>query len=611
MAMLQLGFHYIFNDSEKAWEYIIASEELSRQQKITYGIVNALSVKGIYYDVTGSLDSARHYFAKGHKLSQSHNFPDLEVKFVNSLGMNSWNRGHYNTALGYFFKVLEINENLEAGQRIPLSTPYNNIGLIYQELSLYEKALAYHYKALDYRQKDNKLIAQVATSFNNIGICLAHLDKYQEAEKAYRDGIEVTRKHNFLRQYYDLAANLANTLVAMKRYEEALKFNLEILRNDTQLMLPEKFLMNIYGATAGIYVQLAQPRKAIQYIENGLKIIEKNMDVEFYASDLFKYAALAYYMTGNLEKGKHFSNEMATVIEKKFSKKNAESMAEMEVKYQTALKDNEILKLQKEKEEAELKIALAELQKNRRERIIYLTIGIAFIMLLASWIWYRWNRLKTRTLEEQKLNNAIFLSEQNERVRIARDIHDSIGQKLSVQKMMLSCVREAIGEQWKKELDHASHLLDETVSELRNISHNLIPQELNLGLMKALEETAENINDAGKVNISVTISENSQEADKISVNHQLSIYRIVQEILGNMIRHSQASNISIVVHQPGDILHFSISDNGRGFDIRKVNQSDGIGWKNILARARLISAKLNISSVPDTGTMVELSVPLK
>lgn len=609
-ALLQIGFHYIFNDSEAALKYILEAEEISNKQKLSYSRVSTMSVKGIYFDVSGSLDSASYYFEKGYQLSKEFKFSDLEAKFVNSLGMNNWNRGYYNIALEYFFKVLEVNKSVEPGKRIPLSTPYNNIGLIYQELGQYDKALEYHDKALDYRQKDPALISQVATSFNNIGICLMHLNKFQEAEKAYREGIKVALEHNFLRQYYDLTNNLANTLVAMKRYDEALRYNFEILQNDKKLVLPEKFLMNVNAAVAGIYIQLNQPQKAISHIEQGISIIEKNPDVEFYASDLYKNASTVFYLTGNIERGNFYSRKMTEILEKKFSKKNAESVAEMEVKYNTALKENEILRLRSENEEAELKVTKAELNAREQERILYIIIAISIIILLGLFAWYRWNRMKQNILEEQKVNNAIFLSEQNERVRIARDIHDSIGQKLSVQKMMLSKLNGSVDERSKSDLDLATKLLDETVTELRTISHNLIPQELNLGLVKAINETAEKINDTGNVKVTLNVDKSLEELMSLSADKQLTLYRIVQEIIGNMLRHAQAKHIHISLDKKSDFLMLSVRDDGKGLVKERISNSDGIGWRNIMARTRLMSGKFNIRSELNKGTEVELLIPL-
>lgn len=609
-VLAQLAFHYIFNDSKTAWEYIIESERIAKANNLGRGTVEAYRVKAIFYDVTDKGDSAFHYFSEGYALSQKLNLPDLEVKFLNGLGMNCWTRGQYNIALEYFFKVLEANQALEESKRIPESTPINNIGLIYQELALYDKALEYHSKALEIRERDPKLVAQVATSYNNIGICLTHLEKYDQAEGAYRKGIKIARERNFLLQYYTSLDNLANTLVLVNRHDEALNLYLEVLNGEKKIALQDKFLMNVNAHVAGIFIHKHDLKNAGVYLERGFRFEQDKPEIRFYAPDLYRNAAILAYMNGDTRKGKKYADIMTEILEERFARRNAESTAEMEIRYETAMKENQILKLQTEKEEAELKRMQAELLSQQRQRTVHLTITACVLVLAGAGGWYRWNQFQNNLIETQKINNAIFLTEQNERVRIARDIHDSIGQKLSVHKMMLSKIEGSAGDPLKAELKHASQLLDETVHELRSVSHNLIPQELNLGLLKAIEETAERINETEQVSIVVNLKDEAVSADEMPVNHQLSVYRIIQEILNNMLKHAQATNINIAIGQRETALEFSIHDNGKGFNAKELRASQGIGWKNIIARARLISAQLRIKSEAGSGTSINLIVPI-
>ncbi len=609
-VLTQLAFHYIFNDSKIAWNHITEGETLSREHNLKRGLAEVFRVKGIFYDVTDQGDSAFHYFSEGYEMSKTYNFPDLQVKLLNGLGMNSWTRGQYNMALEYFFKVLEANNALEESKRISESIPLNNIGLIYQERSLYDKALEYHNKALEIRQRDPKLVSQVATSYNNIGICLKHLQRYDESEAAYRKGIKIALDEKFMLQYYTLLDNLGNTLVLVKRYDEALSLYLRILNGEKKLALHEKFVMNVHAHAAGIYLHKWQLKKAFFHIEQGFALLKGKPEIKFYAADLYKNASIAWYLKGDTEKGDEYTDVMSDILESNFAKRNAESMAEMEIRYNTAMKENEILKLKTQKEEAELKTVQAELVSKKRERTVYIILSGCVFVLMVTGGWYRWKQLNAHATEAQKINNAIFLTEQNERVRIARDMHDSIGQKLSVQKMMLSKISTSIDTQLKPELHQASLLLDETVQELRTISHNLIPQELNLGLLKAIEETAERINETEQVNIIVDFDGEIDNADRMPVNHQLSVYRIIQEILNNMLKHARATNINIAIGEKETFLEFSIRDNGKGFYARDINASQGIGWKNIIARAKLISAQLKIQSEIDSGTLIKLTVPI-
>lgn len=607
-AMLQVAFHYIFNDSKTAWQYLTEAEEILRHNPIPYGKVNALYIKAVYYDVAGALDSSRFYFDKGYQQSREFNLPDLEVKFLNGLGMNSWNRGHYNTALDYFFNVLDVNARLNEQQRIPISTPYNNIGLIYQELSLYEKALDYHYRALDFRLKDMKLISQAATSYNNIGICLTHLKRYEEAEKAYRDGIALTRQHNFLRQYYDLIANLANTLVAMDRTQEALRLNLEILHPEKQIVLPEKFLMNINAAAAGNYVQLRQPDKALQHINAGLKLIQDKPELEFYSPDLFKFGSAAYYMKNDVDKGVEYSNRMAELLENRFSKRNAESIAEMQIKYETAEKERQILDQQLLLEQKNLALA-----KHRNQNII-LTAALVILILSGTFYYLYYQARQQAKLqqvvieEKEKGLEAVFHATEEERQRIAKDLHDGIGQQLSGLKMKLESLQEELpNEHLKEKTMHITTTLKEASQDVRQLSHQMMPKSLTeLGLVPALHDLLQKTFEHTPVKC---LFEHHQANERFDPKIELTLYRVAQELVNNVIKHAHATQVAVQVFKVKDKLRLTVEDDGRGFDTVPGN-GNGHGLINIHSRINTLKGNIEYEPGGDTGTLVTITVPL-
>ncbi len=605
-AILQVAFHYIFNDSKTAWQYITDAENILQHNPFAYGLVNTLYTKAVYHDVAGRLDSSRYYFEKGYEQSKQFSFHDLEVKFLNGLGMNSWNRGHYNTALDYFFNVLDVNAGLNEAQKIPISTPYNNIGLIYQEMALYEKALDYHYKALDFRLKDPKLIAQVATSYNNIGICLTHLKRYEEADKAYREGILVAKNHNFLRQYYDLIANLANTLVAMERHPEALKLNLEILHPDKQIVLPEKFLMNIHAATAGVYNQLGQPAKALQHIDAGLKLIQDKPELEFYAPDLFKYGSAAYYMEGDVEKGRQFANRMAEILEDRFSKRNAESIAEMQVKFETTQKEKQILDQQLQLEHKNLILAQ---QRNQN----LMLAAILVIVVLSGIFFYLHYRSRQRTKlqqvlieEKEKGLDAVFQATEEERMRIAKDLHDGVGQQLSGVKMKLeSLVAEIPDDKIREKATNISKHLWQTSDDVRTISHQMMPRSLTeLGLVPALNDLLNKTFEFTPITCSFEHHHAEQRFDN---NVEISLYRIAQELISNIIKHACAKSVSVQLFRLKDNLMLTVEDDGKGLG---HNRSNGHGLMNIRSRVNTVRGSVAFEPAGASGTLVTVSVPI-
>jgi signal transduction histidine kinase/Tfp pilus assembly protein PilF len=606
-AQSQLAFHYIFNDSKAAWNYLMDAEALLSQTTLPYSTTNIIYVKAVYYDVTGQADSSRFYFEKGYDQSRQFGFPDLEVKFLNGLGMNSWNRGYYQTALDFFLQVLSVNEGLPEDKRIPWSTPYNNIGLIYQELGLYDQALTYHKQALDYRLSDPKLIAQVATSYNNMGICYYHLKQFTEAERAYRSGIEVAKSNNFLRQYYDLLANLANTLVSLHRYREALALNLEVLEPDQKIVLPEKFRMNIHAAAAGVYLQLREPGQAIKHLDAGFQLIENKPDLEFFATDLYRYASATWYMLGDTEKGKAYADRLADILEDRFSKRNAQSMAEMEIKYETAQKEMQLVDQQLKIEQQNVEVA------RQRNRTIMLMAALVVLILLFI-IFYRTYTARQRARMQQAIIDekergleAVFQATEEERQRISKDLHDGIGQQLSGVKMQLETLATEVAEPNLQQKAKTITLnLKQAADEVRVLSHQMMPRSLTeLGLVPALQDLLEKT--FGGTTIRCAFEHHAME-HRPEAKIELVVYRVVQELISNIIRHAHAHQVTLQLFQTASRLVLTAEDDGIGMQVG--SDSFGHGLINMQNRLHAVKGTIQFEANDPSGTLVTVSIPL-
>ncbi|GAB2683758.1 hypothetical protein GCM10027037_00940 [Mucilaginibacter koreensis] len=257
--------------------------------------------------------------------------------------------------------------------------------------------------------------------------------------------------------------------------------------------------------------------------------------------------------------------------------------------------------------------------ENRKLQITQRNYAITFILLLLAagtllgYLYYsryktqQENRIKNEIFKQQEVAaKALFDGEQSERIRIARDLHDSVGQMLAVVKMNLTTANqqpEAAG--W---LDKTTRLVDQTIQEVRYISHNLIPEELNFGLFNALEDLGEKVNGSGGTQVVVDIPDEVRH-HQFEKSNELSIYRIVQEVLSNMVRHAQATLINLSVLPQHNQMLLVIKDNGKGFDTATIPTSTGLGWKNIAARVNLLDGSLQVRSQQLSGTQIEIIIP--
>ncbi|MFW6289937.1 MAG: sensor histidine kinase [Mariniphaga sp.] len=201
--------------------------------------------------------------------------------------------------------------------------------------------------------------------------------------------------------------------------------------------------------------------------------------------------------------------------------------------------------------------------------------------------------------QEEILRNTI-LSQEKERKRIAQDLHDEVGAMLSVIKLNISLFeRKAENPKAREFARETKTYLDDVIIQVRRISRALMPPSLEkLGLAIAVEELADWINKSGL--ISIRLWRNSQ-AFRLGAKKELAIFRIIQEILNNAIKHSGASQIQIKMHYGTVYFAVSVQDNGKGFEPEKMVKT-GLGLRNLESRARLIHALLKINSAPGRGT---------
>lgn len=248
-------------------------------------------------------------------------------------------------------------------------------------------------------------------------------------------------------------------------------------------------------------------------------------------------------------------------------------------------------------------------------------IAIAFLLILSmaifiSFIVYRYQQYQNsyyKELENLKsihkneiLQSRIEIQEQTFQ-NISREIHDNIGQKLSLAKLRLNTLEINNVNSIQENLDQAINMIGESISDLSDISRSMSSEMiLNNGLIRALEFETEQMQKSGKYKIELTVKGDGRFMD---AKMELVLFRIVQEALNNIMKHSDASNICIIMNFSEDALLLDIQDNGKGF---KLDGHDykGSGLNNMQKRALALNGKFNINSTPGEGTTIHLKIPM-
>jgi signal transduction histidine kinase len=309
-----------------------------------------------------------------------------------------------------------------------------------------------------------------------------------------------------------------------------------------------------------------------------------------------------YKATGKYEKAFEALQTANTIKAKIINETTEGKIAELETVYQT------------EKKEQQLK-----LQKSQIARKNFLLWGftiVCILLIFAGFSFYRRRQIQSKMdlqaavmVQQDLATKAIINAEENERKRIAADLHDGVGQMMSAAKMNLSAFESEVlfkDEAQKISFENLISLVDESCKEIRNVSHQMMPNALlKSGLSSAIKEFLDKI-DNRIIKISL-YAEGLQE--RLDSNTETVLYRVIQECVNNVIKHSAASKLDISLIKDADGISVTIEDNGRGFDIADKNKFDGIGLKNINSRVTFLKGTVDFDSSPGRGTLVAIHVP--
>lgn len=221
------------------------------------------------------------------------------------------------------------------------------------------------------------------------------------------------------------------------------------------------------------------------------------------------------------------------------------------------------------------------------------------------------NRSQELQLEHQKeLLHSTILTQENERKRIAKDLHDEIGSKLNVVHLNLHRLKRLgqSSEEFQQTIGEVNQLINNTIDRTRNISHELLPPTLDdFGLVEAIKELCEGYRRSGSIQLEFNWTEGCKGlGDKMA---DLHLFRVLQELIKNSVIHGGAELIQLNLVLLGDKIMLNYKDDGKGFDTTKVEKK-GMGLKNLETRTNLIHAKMDFQSKPGQGVEVSIEAPV-
>ncbi len=355
-----------------------------------------------------------------------------------------------------------------------------------------------------------------------------------------------------------------------------------------------------YGVIYALYVDKAETyeeagdfNKALELKLEAYEYVQASGWVEFIArADLQFY--YTYKSLGNYENAlMHYERYIAAQDSMKKQEATAR-YAELEAKYESKEKEDEIIRLQ---------------NKNLQQSRDFL-LGIAGLagLLLGFISWLNW-RLRNQNKELERKNKEILLAQlrgQNlERKRMAVELHDNLNTKIAAIRWQLEAVNPSVNEKAQSILNSTLKLVNDVYGDVRLISHNLMPEKVEaLGLVPALKELLFQLKQNNKINFSLVVNTPPDFQFGSLTYH---IYNIIMEMINNILKHAEAENGWISLSRDDNKILLTVSDDGKGFEIGEM--TNGFGIRNITSRLENINGKWNIESSPGKGTKFYIEIP--
>ena len=596
--------YYDQGDYSKAMTYYLKSLKIFEIAGDMEGVADSYINIGMINSDQGIYDKAIEYYSKSLKIFEGlRDMGGVSACYINignvHLGMDV-----YDKAMVYFLKSLKIKVELKDKKGIAIC--YIGIGNVHFMLSSYDKAKEYYLKSLNIeKETGNKY--KIANCYNSIGSVYFKQGAYNKAMEYYMESLKINEEignKNGMGTCYD---NIGSTYIKQEAYNKTMEYYIKSLKIKKKTG-NKNGLSLTFSNIAYLNIKLKKHNEAIEYAHKGLDIAKKT-ETLLLQSDGYEILSAAYDSLHNYKKSLEYYKLFKQINDSIFNEQSSKQIAEMQTKYETEKKEKENELLVKKNEIQQLQINKATM----RQRIVFLIFGATLILIIViSYFLYNRAKLKQKAqfkkqLAEQQKQRFRYVMEaqENDRKRIAQDLHDSLGQLLSTARINVSELKEDIkGEDmtliWKNSLS----LIDEAATEARNISHNLMPNSLiKYGLEPALKDLVNKINITGKVNVFLNIEGINE---RLNESTEIALFRIIQEMLNNNLKHSEATEIKINLKNENNTISLEIDDNGKGFDTSKIAESTGIGWKNIYSRTELLNGKVTVNSESGKGTKLNI-----
>lgn len=561
---------------------------------------------------------------------------------LNMLAVNHKNMGQTDSAIYFYDKALEL---LNEDQLWLEGVINENLGILYNNLGQFQKALQAYYHAIAAYEKEEDE-RSVHELYSNIGLIFKKNGEYGKALGFYKKTLGYLLSKNRQSNIHIYANNIASVFLESHQVDSALYYlrigQKSLKKSNTQCHT------GFYSVLGRAFLEMNAIDSAKYYLEKDLAHSEacgENISL----SENQRLLGLVYWREGDLEKAREYyqnayeiaiqignlepikkaarvlyeyhktkSNTIQALKYFEVYKKTDDSLFNQESTRKLAwLEANQRMKQvtdslgyhrAMERQQANQEIAL----QKQRSWIIFLSAISGLILVSLYFIYMRKNRQlayqRVLQAEKEKGFNSVIQATEEERSRISKDLHDGIGQQLSGLKLGLNALSEKVtDEHIKSQLQEITASFSQSADEVRHISHQMMPRALaEKGLIVATEELLKNAFQFSDTKFQL---EHDGINERLPERIEISIYRVIQELVNNIIKHARASQVNVQLIRSRNQLMIFLEDDGKGFD--HTIDLHGHGLLNIKSRVDMIKGTVNFEPGPHSGTFVSITIPIE
>ena len=590
--LFEIGDHLSTTDTAKAISYNQQGMQLAKNNMYTQAIGHFYRGR-IYMDY--NYDAGKAEFKKANSLFEKFHFAESYIYQSRSWSNIAVLEQYQNNDKEYTSILLDkaIPLALKAGDKIKMAGYYTMVGLPFMNNRNLQKAIYYF-------TRSNNIIKSIGT----------------DSEYSLGNYVNIARSYCFLKDHNS----------AKKYLDSAYRY--------TQLFPHSGYSTDYYIVKSMYHIDLKEIEKGINSLDNGLKLARKNKN-PFEIRELLYQKARIYDEQKNYKEAKttiqellsgnyglvdgdkkQLYHDLAYLYEQLGDIKEAYKWLEKYTEFSDSLttQNNKLefakLEAKYNYEKKEKELLLVSSKEKMQRMLMWISFGGLLTASLLFMYLYRLRKAKSdqqvQSLKQQQqiaLTQALLQGEEKERARLARDLHDGLGGMLAGVKINLTHALEGINT---PEINKAIGQLDNSVTELRRIARNMMPESLlRSGLETALADLCESL---FSEKLKVYHSFINIHDEVFSKQVQIIIFRIIQELLTNIVKHAEASEAYLQCSQDGAYFYITVEDNGKGINQSGYSSRRGIGLDNIQSRVDFLKGKMDFNSEPGKGTITNIEI---